>query len=325
MNRKNRTMALAAFAVASMFLVSGFSGLADVGYSASVDLIAGQHYDAGEVTVSDDGTNLIIEFTTVEGWKITETHVDVVTDPADFPTTQKGNPQVGKFAYSMEHDYVTEFTYEIPLVGDGYDWDGETLYVAAHAVVVMGIAPYYASSIVDYDQGLKKSGAPVDAIRSDPENGLYFEDGQDPSNFFSLGFNGWIILEWDCPIVNGDGNDVKVWEDTWGSYPLETAEVYASQDGNTWYDLGQADNTDNVDIHTVSYFDLGDLEWAKYIKVVDTTNPAVHGSTADGYDLNAVEALQDCACPQWETAWGAANDGIDFGGHSWATYFTVEA
>ncbi|NIP34061.1 MAG: hypothetical protein GWN18_03885, partial [Thermoplasmata archaeon] len=127
----------------------------------------------------------------------------------------------------------------------------------------------------------------------------------------------------DCPIVNGEGNDVKVWEDTWGgNYPLETAKVYASQDGDTWYYLGEADNTDLDIIHTVSYFDLGDLEWAKYIKVVDTTNPNVHNNAADGYDLNAVEALQDCANPQWETAWG---DGTGFSGNNWAMYFTVSA
>jgi uncharacterized repeat protein (TIGR01451 family) len=64
--------------------------------------------------------------------------------------------------------------------------------------------------------------------------------------------------------------------------------------------LGVADNSNAVnDTHTTSEFDLGDLEWAKYIKVIDTSNPddftppnsQVDYPTADGYDLNAIEAL----------------------------------
>ena len=114
---------------------------------------------------------------------------------------------------------------------------------------------------------------------------------------------------------------MKVWEDTWGSYPLETANVWASQDGSTWVYLGEADNSNAVGIHTVSEFDLGTLAWAKYIMVVDTTDPAVHGASADGYDLNAVEALQGCIISA-ETAWG---EGEGFDGSSWAMYFEVES
>ena len=115
----------------------------------------------------------------------------------------------------------------------------------------------------------------------------------------SLGFGGWIIIGYNYPIMNDGGKDVRVIEDTWGTYPLEKADVYASQDGATWVWLGTADNTNFVGIHTISEFDLGSLAWAKYIKVVDVTRleDFTGISGADGYDLNAVVAVTDCQEP----------------------------
>jgi len=63
------------------------------------------------------------------------------------------------------------------------------------------------------------------------------------------------------------------------------------------------------------------MDCVRYIKVVDTTDPAVHGSNADGYDLNAVVSLQDCVEVLEETAWAGEDD---FPGKNWATYFTYE-
>lgn len=183
-------------------------------------------------------------------------------------------------------------------------------------------APYYASSVDSYNQGLKKDNiTPVDAIRSVPEQGLVFETDPYPYNFFSLGFGGWIIVKFDCPVQNGEGDDIRIIEDTWSTYPLEKADVWASQDGTTWTYLGEADNTNDVGIHTISEFDLGILNWAKYIKIEDTCDPTLHTNAADGYDLNAVESLQDCVEIQEETAWGA---GFGFPGKNWATYFTYD-
>ena len=154
--------------------------------------------------------------------------------------------------------------------------------------------PFFASTVFSYDQGQKKDGSNVDANRSVPEQGLVLELGQNVSNFFSLGFGGWTIVSFDNVFVDGPGNDIKITEDTWGGgYPLEKADVYVSQDGTTWAFLGTADNTNLNVIHTTSEFDLAatGLTWGQYIKVVDTSDPSVHSASADGYDLNAVEAL----------------------------------
>ena len=156
---------------------------------------------------------------------------------------------------------------------------------------------------MNYSQGLKKNGGQVDAERSDSDNALEYEDGRNVSNFFSLGFDGWMTFEFECPIANGEGNDIKVIEDIWGRYPLEKAEVYISEDGENWVYLGEADNTNAESIHTTNEFDLDGLMSVRYIKVVDTTDPAIHNGNADGYDFNAIQALQDCiGVVQEETA-----------------------
>lgn len=156
----------------------------------------------------------------------------------------------------------------------------------------------YADRVVSYEQGKQLNGDPVKAVRSIPEQGLEYEAAQEESSFFSLGFGGWIIVEFDNPIVNTNGADfdLKVTEDTWGGgYPSETANVYASQTGNEddWTFVGAVDNHDLDEIHTTFELDLGSLDWATFIKVVDTSDPEDFEGrpTADGYDLNAIEGL----------------------------------
>ena len=158
-----------------------------------------------------------------------------------------------------------------------------------------------ASSVHSFLQGPTNDNSSIRSGRSNPSNALKFESGSVETNFFSLGFTGWIVLEYEYPIVNRAGNDVRVVEDTWGTYPIESAAIYASQDASTWTFLGNADNADRdpiENIHTIDDFDLGSLAWAKYIKVVDTTPlsnfPKTSYPGADGFDLNAVMALPNC-------------------------------
>jgi len=289
------------------------------GAPQEVDLLAGKNIKVGTVSVWNDADNLYVKYETIGGWEMTETHLAVAATGDGIPQTKTHNPIPGQFPYSTKHDpAVTEFTYTIPLTGLGTN-----PVIAAHAVVqkttVNNPAPYYASTVVDYLQGKKKDGTPVRTERSTPAQGLVYEEAASESSFFSIGFGGWIIVSFDCPIRNGDGNDVKIIEDTWGGYPLEKAEIYASQDGVSWTLLGVADNTNYLGIHTISEFDLGALQWAKYIKVVDTTDPTPHGNEADGFDLNAVVSLQNCLKIEKETAWA---EGTQFPGKNWATYFT---
>ena len=98
-----------------------------------VALLAGQYIEVGTVTVSNDETLLSIAIDTSEGdWVLTETHVAVADNLEDLPQTGSGNPQVGHFDLSAEHDPpVTSWTYEIE-----YTYvPGAELFIAVHAVV----------------------------------------------------------------------------------------------------------------------------------------------------------------------------------------------
>jgi|GEM_PF-1497108 len=106
----------------------GSPGLCDV----ITDLIAGQHTDVGEVIVTHDLLNIYVTYVISEpGWCITETHMHVAAEASGIPQTKKGNPKVGHFEYSGQHDCITEYTYTVPI-----QWNaGVEVVVAAHAVV----------------------------------------------------------------------------------------------------------------------------------------------------------------------------------------------
>ena len=106
-----------------------------------VDLIADGGSDVtaftvGDVTVTNDGTNLVVTYTITPftPWLITETHVDVQILAETLPQNKSGNPKVGKFAYQTDTPLgVTTQEISIPigsLVADDY------VVIAAHAVVI---------------------------------------------------------------------------------------------------------------------------------------------------------------------------------------------
>lgn len=155
-------------------------------------------------------------------------------------------------------------------------------------------APFFASTVLDTLQGDRKDGSDVAAARSTPTQGLVLEFGNVETNFYSLGFGGWIEVGFSDIFVDGPGNDLKITEDTWGAYPLEKADVFVSKDGTNWTLIGAADNSNSVNAtHTTTEFDLGSIgwTWANYVRIVDISDSVIFPPEGDGYDLNAVEAL----------------------------------
>ena len=96
-------------------------------------LYAGQSLYAGTVTVSNDAANIYVEYTTVDPWVISDIHLAVADSLAGIPQTKRGNPIPGHFSNSAIFDpEVTDYTVVIPR---GTFLPGQTLYVAAHAIV----------------------------------------------------------------------------------------------------------------------------------------------------------------------------------------------
>jgi len=105
-------------------------------------LVAGQHYDTGEVKVwfgeeemPGQGIQkfLYVQYITKGDWCLKETHVHVATSVDGIPQ-HNGNPAPGQFDYKADHKpCVKEYLYKIPVKGE---WDdGDTLYIATHAIV----------------------------------------------------------------------------------------------------------------------------------------------------------------------------------------------
>lgn len=164
----------------------------------------------------------------------------------------------------------------------------------------------YADSVVSSDQGTRKNGTPVTADRSNtsfalgaPQSaGTPYDNPTVPNSFYSLGFNigsttgGEIVVGFtDNYIVNGPGNDLKVFEVTGGTtYPDEHIRIEASQDGINWIVVAP-------DLTRDAEADLGVLPWARFVKLVDVSPIAPFEAIADGYDLDAFSALNCATLP----------------------------
>jgi hypothetical protein len=161
----------------------------------------------------------------------------------------------------------------------------------------------YATSATE-TFGTKKNGNPVDANRTiltnvagAPENVI------SPPSFVSLGFGGIVTAEFSSPVGDGAGNDIEIYEITGGraSYPEEKALVEVSADGVSWFGIGTASSEPAPSTDGVTQFDISTHPFApnqiSYVRLTDTTDPAPHIATADGFDLDAVGALY-AACEE---------------------------
>lgn len=75
----------------------------------TVDLLAGQFEDAGDVTVDCDGANLTITITMQNDWELLGSHLHVGSTVDEIPQ-KKGNPPPGKFEYKGDE---TVFQYTV--------------------------------------------------------------------------------------------------------------------------------------------------------------------------------------------------------------------
>ena len=153
-------------------------------------------------------------------------------------------------------------------------------------------ADVYVDTVEDYSPGPTKGGGAIAPGRDVPANATGMEDG----DFVSLGFGGSIELSF--PSLFGGTLDLTVFERTNGSYPLEKADVYVSEDGSDWTMVGTARNdTTSSNDPRPNVFELDENMCVKYVRVVDSTDQDLHSSnSADGFDLDAVGADETQEC-----------------------------
>lgn len=167
------------------------------------------------------------------------------------------------------------------------------------AFLFFGVATAFAASDnatsnEGFTQGLQKDGGAVNVLRSDPSDALGAADGE----FVSLGYGGELIVGF---AQNMSGNLLlTVQEATGGAYPLETADVYVSTDSaGPWTYVGEATNEEGVGDGAS---ELEVSECYQYVRVVDTTDSALHNNSSDGFDIDSFTADYDETCPVVEPA-----------------------
>jgi predicted ribosomally synthesized peptide with SipW-like signal peptide len=167
----------------------------------------------------------------------------------------------------------------------------------------------WAAEVTSFNQGDRKDGSDVVAGRSDPNQALGPNNTSggtpdpSPTGFVSLGFGGSIVLHFPDGIDDKAGDDIRIYEATGATspaYPNELISVEVSPNGFDWV---------TVDVNPLSITFDGTVEIdldgvapvVYYVRITDISDPNLHSSTADGYDLDAVKAIH-CEDPE--------NDGV---------------
>ena len=186
----------------------------------------------------------------------------------------EGSARVGYEFYNS--DYSSTTSDHLP-VSARFSFEPEITFNTSQAV-----------EVVSFNQGTRRNGRPVVWWRSIPEKSLGRPLENFYFNFVSLGFGGEIVLKLDVPLYDLSGDDLKVYESTFGPlnipchfYP-EKAEVLVSKNGTDFLSLGNTCLDGSFDLATAN------LDFVEYIKVVDTSDPNDFFGNADGYDLDGI-------------------------------------
>lgn len=321
----------------------------------TTDLYAGQHILVGNVSVEVVGDNYHITYNiTDDGYCLTSTHLSVVSDPNDFPMTNKGNPKNGHFEFSGTHDCVSTFTYEVPT--------SKGNFIAAHAVVncvVSGESSDTAAELV-----LPDSVNVCITDKASPTNPLasYFNITIAEGNSLSGDHLAW-CLDWLRGLDNGTCFDGGVYSsyDSEAIAMINQAAIDAYTGSNPFggplfnktENFGAMNWLMNQDLSAYNYADVQFAIWKMVEQAFtndvfgadfdDTNGMALynmameHNDFVPGCDEFEIVIIVDhnyglqpifvlvpvpCDTPEPgdcdETAWAA---GCDFPGNNWATYF----
>jgi hypothetical protein len=130
-----------ALVISWLFVLGAATADAQFVNRAELTLWAGQYTNAGTVLLAVEPTcaYLRVRLIPENGWEITEYHVAVVSEPANFPMNGPGNPIPGQFQWSASFPPTVD-----PLNIKVYPDDvidpivcGDAVYVAVHAIMVM--------------------------------------------------------------------------------------------------------------------------------------------------------------------------------------------
>lgn len=151
------------------------------------------------------------------------------------------------------------------------------------AAGVDGASGPWADEVVGFSQGKTVSSEDIVPEFSDSSQALGVEDGM----YVSLGFGGVIELRFDENVaITSRANIVEsnsVGDDG------ESVAVYMSKDKVNWYFAGNEMRSGRVSLPA-------ELDCAVYVRLVDISDPEEQPAIANGYDVDAVEAVDGGFC-----------------------------
>lgn len=193
---------------------------------------------------------------------------------------------------------IEDLSPEGSLSEDAYDVDGVEAINGCdelgNLVILDPDERCFASQTLEYTMGGTASGNPIEPIRLNTDNALGAPELDNSYNFLSLGYGGSVVLGFSEVALNGPGPDIRIWETTFNSETCdsyeEVAEISVSQNGVTYVSLGTTCTNE------AGEFDISDVmpAWT-YVMFVRVDDLTPEGSLSeDGYDVDAVEAINGC-------------------------------
>jgi len=184
---------------------------------------------------------------------------------------------------------------------DGYDLDGvECLNGIATDLTPANLFSGYLTQAVDFTpnaEARRKNNSLIITATPDRRNLTKMfgaPQNNNTINFFSLGFGGFVTVKFDYVVFDGPGNDLRIYETSFGNpscnnYP-EQASYEVSLDGDSWIDYQTICQDGFIDIAATGF------QGIQYVRLTDrspiTSNK--FPGTADGYDLDAIVDLHAC-------------------------------
>jgi hypothetical protein len=107
--------------------------------ATTVDLLADQNVDVGDVTISNDSANLFVTLTPGTGVCLKQDHVAVAASASQLPQTKSGNAIPGKFPYGRTFKTLcpSSDSFTVPLASLAGYIPGASVYIAVHAEVTL--------------------------------------------------------------------------------------------------------------------------------------------------------------------------------------------
>ncbi len=180
------------------------------------------------------------------------------------------------------HKYVLADNYDITIVANGYETKTITDVVVQE----------FASTVTDFQLVPEDSArqyvyrftySQIPGNNESDEGNTIAVIGPPDNIHYSIGRDGWAVLDMQSPILNKPGPDIKVWED---DLDPEGFTFYAGEtiDG-PWIFLGTGEGTTEFE------FDVAGVSEVRFVKIVDDGDGAAIIDNA-GFDLDAISDME---------------------------------